>query len=276
MAVVVEPLSSTGGAAARARAEGSGSSAALEAVLKLLWSTLTLVGPRRLKPLLPRVYKHTTFYFDVGEQPFVGLTIDDGLCRGEAGASLVEDLRLLFHRHDAHATFFVCSRYLHGVEGEASKLVADGHELGNHLEEDLNGHYPRMGEAEFSAALARTTAAIEAIQGHGSVRWFRAPQGRLTRTMAAVVTQQGLRHALGDCYADDWAMEHNAKFVSTTMLRQVKRGSICITHMPERGFREHTLHSLTRLLEGLTARGIKCRTLSEMATLEQEQHGNRV
>ena len=242
-------------------------SALLEMPQKLLWSSLTLVGLRRLEPLLPRSYGETTFYFkDLADAPCVALTIDDGLSRGGADASWVARVQALLKRHNAHATFFVCSQYLEGVEAEAARLVADGHELGNHLEADMHMHYHRLSEADFAAALARTTAQLEAVEGVGAgcVRWFRAPQAVLTARMARVVAAQGLQSALGDVYCDDWAMARSPRYVSRTMLRQVKHGSVCIAHMPEANFREHTLASLEGLLDGLSARGIACLTLSEM------------
>ena len=179
---------------------------------------------------------------------------------------MVDDVCEILRKHGAHATFFVCQKYLDGVEASAAALVAEGHELGNHMSEDLNGHYPKLSEQAFDAELAQVTAAIETVAG-AKVRWFRAPQGMLTHRMAQVVRRQGLKHALGDAYCDDWAMAHNPRFVTRTLLRQSTHGSIVILHQPERGFREHTLAILRDLLEGLTARGFRCVTLSEMDAL---------
>ena len=239
-----------------------------QASLKLLWSGATLVGLRRLATLLPKQYADTAFFFD-GVESCVALTIDDGLCRrGEEGASLVEEVRELLARHNAQCTFFVCSKYLAGVEAAAGALVADGHELGNHMAEDLNMVYPKMAEAEFAAALRANTEAIEALPGAPRVRWFRAPQGVLSTAMSHAVQSQQLRHALGDAYCDDWAMSHNVPYVVRTLLRQVTPGSIIVLHMPEKGFREHTFRVLERLLDGLDERGLRCATLSECAELQ--------
>jgi hypothetical protein len=42
---------------------------------------------------------------------------------------------------------------------------------------------------------------------------------------------------------------------------QVQDGSIIIMHMPERGFRDHTLAAMAQLLAGLTERGLHVVTL---------------
>ena len=95
-----------------------------------------------------------------------------------------------------------------------------------------------------------------------------------------------MRHALGDAYCDDWCISDHT-FVANTLLRQVcaspaasrlcmhactracacaqvQDGSIIIMHMPERGFRDHTLAAMAQLLAGLTERGLHVVTLSEL------------
>ena len=241
----------------------------MEFGLKLLWSTASAIGLRRLMNMLPKAYKATTFFFDgVACKGHVGLTIDDGLCRNGPGPSMVAEVATLLKEHDARCTFFVCSEYLVGVEAEAEALVHEGHELGNHMTSDKQFYFHKLPAGEFEQQLRDATQAIEAVPGVGRVRWFRAPQALYTQSMERTVTSHGLRHALGDCYADDWAMEHNADFVARTILKQVRDGSVIVLHQPERGFREHTFAILRQVLEGLRAKGLKCRTLSEMASLE--------
>ena len=81
---------------------------------------------------------------------------------------------------------------------------------------------------------------------------------------AAMRSRKRLRHALGDAYCDDWAVQ-DPEWIANTMLSQVSDGSVIIVHMPERGFRPHLLRSLELLLDGLSARGYECATLSELS-----------
>ena len=57
----------------------------------------------------------------------VALTFDDGPRNG-----VVEELTAVLARHGVKATFFVCGADLARERGAAEKLVAAGHELGNH------------------------------------------------------------------------------------------------------------------------------------------------
>eukprot|EP00411_Alexandrium_monilatum_P118587 CAMPEP_0175683134 /NCGR_PEP_ID=MMETSP0097-20121207/26172_1 /TAXON_ID=311494 /ORGANISM="Alexandrium monilatum, Strain CCMP3105" /LENGTH=272 /DNA_ID=CAMNT_0016990037 /DNA_START=15 /DNA_END=831 /DNA_ORIENTATION=- len=218
-------------------------------------------------------YDDTLFYFDErthpGVQGCVALTIDDGFCRNGTECSLVSEVRELLQQHGARATFFLCSTYLPGLETEAQKLLEDGNEFANHM--TMDSHKWAGGPIEeFEADLRSCSNTLEALQHQACpheqrrLAWFRAPGGRLTSPMREVMRSQGLRHALGDCYCDDWCIE-DADYVAQTLLCQARSGSVIIMHMPERGFREHCLEALRQLLEGLAAKGLTCVTLSDLA-----------
>ena len=196
----------------------------METSLKWLWFTVTrVIGTRRICKWAGSMaaYGDTTFAYP-HVKGYVALTIDDGLCR-TGGCSLTTKVGQLLHEHDARATFFVCSDYLAGCEQEAAALLAAGNEFANHLTADRSGHYHKLAPDALRAELREATAAIQAL-GQSSVKWFRAPQGRLTRSMHAVITEEGMRHALGDAYCDDWCISDHA-FVADTLLRQV-----CASH----------------------------------------------
>ena len=237
----------------------------METALKCIWSCATACGTRKIGRVVSKFssYKDTAFFFE-GVEGHVALSIDDGLSRGGSSTSLAGDVLELLQKHNAHCTFFVCSKYLENVQAEAAALIAAGNEFGNHLEEDKFG-YSKLPEEQFEAALQSTTEAIESVPG-AQVRWFRAPQGVFTSRMFRVTARKGLRHAIGDAYCDDWAIS-DGKWVAKMLLKQAKAGSIIIMHMPERGLREHTLEALSLLLDGLSSRGLKCLTLSEMESL---------
>jgi peptidoglycan/xylan/chitin deacetylase (PgdA/CDA1 family) len=265
-----------------------------QTLLKSFWSLATTIGLRRLGRVLQRYipgYSDTIFFFENGENNnnnnnnnnnkttvngFVALTIDDGLSRGGLESSLVPQVLALLKKYNAHATFFVCTNYLVPLSSQAVDLVSEGHELGNHLKEDLSGYYCNLSRDEFQKEIRCANEALDDIDGGlvgGGVRWFRAPQGRMTRVMQEVVAAEGMQSALGDCYCDDWAFADSnsnaSHVVAPLMLRQVQLGgSIAVLHMPERGFREASLQALEEFLQGTTGKNLRCITLIEMARLD--------
>mmetsp|Transcript_24593 Transcript_24593/g.73499 ORF Transcript_24593/g.73499 Transcript_24593/m.73499 type:complete len:254 (-) Transcript_24593:33-794(-) len=242
-------------------------------LLKCWWSMVSRIGSRRLcaaaRFLIPR-YRSTLFFSEVppGGCARVALTIDDGICRGEAADSLAPAVVELLQRHGARATFFVCSDYC--SPDAAAALLAAGCELGNHLKRDQP--YALAAADAFEADLLECDELIRRCHAEtppptGAAergRWYRSPQGVLTRRMRDVLARQrGMVHVLGDAYCDDWAVDDPA-FISRTLLRMAQPGSIIIMHMPEAKCRRWCLDALRLLLEGLGERGLACVTLSEL------------
>eukprot|EP00929_Paragymnodinium_shiwhaense_P106728 TRINITY_DN72336_c0_g1_i1.p1 TRINITY_DN72336_c0_g1~~TRINITY_DN72336_c0_g1_i1.p1 ORF type:complete len:323 (-),score=45.85 TRINITY_DN72336_c0_g1_i1:79-1047(-) len=235
----------------------------------LLWSVVGAVGSRHVTAAVPQVlpqYEDTVFEYAASEYPavagLVALTIDDGICRqADASRSMLTEVLALLRNHSAHATFFLSSEYVR--PGDLERLTAAGHEVANHLPKDKS--YADYSATAFEAAFLETQRMLKPhLDPHGR-RWFRAPQGRLTEAMVGVLRAWNVTHVLGDCYADDWMLEKSgAEVVASLYLRQVSPGSIMITHMPERGFREHTLESLKLILAGLAEQNLRAVTLRDL------------
>ena len=83
--------------------------------------------------------------------------------------------------------------------------------------------------------------------------------------MARVLEQEGYSLVLCDAFGMDTVC--GAAYVARHLLRTVRGGSVVLMHMPERGFREHNLAAMGRVLDGLARRGLRCRTLSELHAL---------
>lgn len=244
--------------------------------MKSMWTILSKLGLRNLSyaaTSLSRTYRDTVCYYSSKRHPsvkgHVALTIDDGFCRNGPEKSMAEDVRSLLQTYGATATFFICSDYLEGLDDVARAYLQDGHEFANHCPKDRE--YASLSPADFEAALLSTSRAIEKVPCPGSSQgkppcWFRAPQANLTASMMETVKRHGMRHALGDCYCDDWAIE-DPEYISRTLLGQVDHGSIIVLHFPERGFREHCFRALELLLHGLSQRGLSCVTLSALDEL---------
>ena len=199
-------------------------------------------------------------------QGLVALTIDDGLCRHGAERTWWMLSQLCFARmaptlrsSSAQSIWLASSMLLRNSSRKATSWAII-------WQRTSTLSIPRLKPEAFDTALGAATSAIEAAAPGVKLRWFRAPQGIMTSTMAESVRQHGLKSALGDAYADDWAMAHNMAFVARTILQQATSGSIIILHQPEVGYREHTLTILQRFgrLDCGQPRAV---TLSEMEAL---------
>jgi peptidoglycan/xylan/chitin deacetylase (PgdA/CDA1 family) len=185
-------------------------------------------------------------------EPLVALTIDDG--PDPATTPLVlEQLR----EHDARATFFLIGSRVTGRELLVRAIVAERHELGNHLMHDRPSI--RLPADTFAADLLRTGQILESF---APVRWARPSSGWYTSAMVAAVERMGYRCALGSVYPID-ATIPSAAFAARYILRNTRPGAVLVLH-DGGGRGRRTARVLAKVLPELRARGYQVVSLGEL------------
>src|SRR3954464_1282628 len=130
---------------------------ALVSIALGLWT-----APRWLVPWIAA--RSPRFFSAVGtRETVVALPLDDGPDPTHTPAIL----RLL-REHDARATFFYISGNVPGAESVVADVVAQGHELGNHLTREEPSI--RLSPPAFVAAMRE---AGRVLSRFGPVRWLR-------------------------------------------------------------------------------------------------------
>ncbi|WP_344967748.1 polysaccharide deacetylase family protein [Streptosporangium fragile] len=180
----------------------------------------------------------------------VALTFDDG--PGPYTRPLLDVLA----RHRARATFFVLGRMVvDDGPGTVRRMVAEGHELGNH-----SWSHPVLSElsrARIRWQLLRTQLVVEQATG---VRMtvMRPPYGATDLRVTAESRRQGLAQVLWNVDTLDW----RDRKVSVVVRRaaRIRPGSIVLLH----DIHPSTVTAVPRLLRRLAARGYTFVTLSEL------------
>lgn len=205
---------------------------------------------RRLEKANPRV-----LYAVDAATKAVALTIDDGPDPVTTPAILD-----VLARNGAHATFFIITSRVPGNEALLRRMLAEGHELGNHLLRDEPSI--RLSPAEFERQLRESD---DVLSRFAAVRWFRPGSGKFDPPMLNTIEQHGYRCALGSAYPFDpqirWSW-FSRRFILST----VRAGSVVILHdWGSKGRR--TVKTLSNLLPTLRARGFRVVTLTELEEL---------
>jgi peptidoglycan/xylan/chitin deacetylase (PgdA/CDA1 family) len=213
----------------------------------VLWT-----APEWLITRLARWYPGCLYHVPT-DQSMVALTIDDGP-DPVSTPSILAELR----RHEARATFFLITDRLRNQEPLVSRLVAEGHELGNHFTRDRPGIL--LGSSAFEADLLR---ADYALTPWGRPVWARPASGWYSQAMIGVMARHGYRCALGSVYPFD-ATIPSVAWASSYILRNVRAGAIVILH--DGGSRgRRTARVLAEVLPKLRRRGYRVVSLSELA-----------
>ncbi len=188
-------------------------------------------------------------------RPLVALTIDDG-----PDAQTTPLILDVLQEYNARATFFLISGRVTGNEALVRRMVAAGHELGNHLTADEPSI--QLPLAEFERKLLKADAVLKQF---GGARWARPGSGWYNQEMLDIMAAQDYRCALGSVYPYDPQIG-SAWFSTRYILWKVKPGDIIVLHdYGSRGRR--TARTLAAILPELQRRGYKVVTLSELVAL---------
>jgi chitooligosaccharide deacetylase len=192
----------------------------------------------------------------------IALTFDDG------PSAWTEPLLDLLAAHEAHATFFVMGSAVAARPQTLQRIVAEGHELGNHswshphLARDCDDEQVRL-------ELERTSHAIEELTAT-TVHRFRCPYYDVDARVEAVAATLGLTHTRGDLTPPDWRAGVRSGFLATLVLQLARDEEVLGLHdgIPpdeqEGASRAVTVEAVATFLPRLRERGYECVTASSL------------
>src|SRR5829696_9001958 len=189
--------------------------------------------------------------------PLVALSFDDS-----PHATSTPRILDVLAAHDAHATFFTIGERVAGNEEIVRRLIAEGHELGNHMMSDAPS--ARLPAAEFERQLLQTH---ELLAPFGPVRWFRPGHTWFNRRMLDQIYRHGDRCAMASAYALEF-LPVPAPYAARHILLNVRPGGVIILH-DGTADQERTVGVLQRVLPALRRRGYQVVTISELAAAGQ-------
>ena len=225
---------------------------------KVIWSILSFPGQRFMgKILFP---ESSISHMDVDDA--VAFTIDDGFCGlDNPDGCMVNEVRELFKKYEATATFFITGSHCSNVKiSDIHKLLSDGHELANHNMYDYP--YNKHSKSIFLSDLNSTHSVLSKYTDT-KLKWYRAPHAKISDNMQNVIDSQNMIHVISDAFANDTAIP-DPEWISKLILNQVKPGSIIVIHMPERNIREWNYKAMELTLSGLKGMNLDIVNLTEL------------
>jgi peptidoglycan/xylan/chitin deacetylase (PgdA/CDA1 family) len=191
----------------------------------------------------------------------VALTFDDG------PSEWTEPILDVLAANDARATFFVIGSIASERVDVLRRMVAEGHEVGNHT-----WSHPHLAidcdEACVRAELTRTNRELEDLLGSAPTR-FRAPHYDVDARVAAIARSLGLEHTRGDVTPPDWYAGLTAPFIATQVLQQAWDGAVIGLHdgvppSDRGGTRQPTADAIAIIVPRLRERRFQCMTASAL------------
>lgn len=191
----------------------------------------------------------------------VALTFDDG-----PDPAVTPKVLDALAAHGARATFFVIGRHVEAHPDLAARIVAEGHQLGNHTQghaRTLNLRSARVMQAEIERAEATLRSVPSGPVGRPP---YRPPVGLKSPPLARAAQRLGLEVVMWSLHARD-TRGASAEAIATRVLDRVRPGDIVLLHDghdlggPPR---MATAEALPTILQGLAQRGLEAVTVETL------------
>lgn len=183
----------------------------------------------------------------------VALTFDDGPTPEGVDAVLAE-----LGPRGIHATFFLIGNRMKKFPGQAERLVAAGHELGNHT----FSHQRNLGRSQqfYAEEIAKTRALLQAAGSE--TKLFRPPFGKRLIGLPLEVERAGYRTIMWDVEDQPEKFTEPRSFAQD-ILSRVRPGSIILIH-PMYRHNQVARDALPIILDGLQSQGYEVVTITEL------------
>ena len=163
------------------------------------------------------------------------------------GAEDMESILSTLKNHNCNATFFVLGTWAEQNPEIMKKIVADGHEIGNHSYNHT--HYTAMSQNEMLADIDKCNKAIKDTSGI-SPTLFRAPSGDYNNSVIETVHSKNMEYIQWSIDSLDWR-GLTCEQMLERIIPKTKSGDILLFHNDT----AHTAESLDKILTELEKKG---------------------
>ncbi|MBT63413.1 MAG: hypothetical protein CML13_09410 [Puniceicoccaceae bacterium] len=193
------------------------------------------------------------------QEQIVCLTFDDGPNSG------TKELLDLFKLEDVKATFFVKGKEVSKEPDICRKIIAEGHEIGNHTY--THPHLPELASIEAIREEIASTQSIIETTAQVTPTVFRAPYLNINDDVYTVLGELDLVSIHSNRHTQDWKPDITADEVFKLATESTQAGDIVLMH----DWSPATREAMPRIIETLRAKGLRFVTVSEMLAQQTKQ-----
>ncbi|MCK2217570.1 polysaccharide deacetylase family protein [Actinomadura sp. ATCC 31491] len=190
----------------------------------------------------------------------IALTFDDG--PGKYAGTLLDTLK----KYDAKATFFLEGQYAKSRPQYVKRMVAEGHELGNH-----SYSHPDFTKSEPGAIRNEIQKTQDAVKKAAGVepKLLRPPYGLADLTVSDIAEEYGMPIILWTAGSEDWSSK-NVEAIKKKTLEVAKPGGIILMH----DWVKQTVDAMPSIVKSLQNKGYHLVTVSEVVKGENLEPGD--
>ena len=198
------------------------------------------------------------YYHVPTTEKVVALTFDDG-----PHPRFTDEILGILEKEKIRATFFVIGSNVETYPAVVQRVIAAGHEIGNHTY-----RHPIVNtvtDEQLEEEINKTDAILREI-GYSGNNLFRPPQGKCSKTMPALLERTNKTTILWNIDTRDWTHRPSEEIVDE-IKNHVCGGDIILLHDYVSG-ESTTIPALKKLIPMLKEQGYQFVTVSELLSLK--------
>lgn len=182
----------------------------------------------------------------------VYLTFDDG-----PTPEITEWTMLQLRMYNVKATFFCVGKNIEAQPLLFEKLLAEGHTVGNHTYNHVNGWKTKDENYLENVEIAARLGLDSRYKNSKLQNLFRPPYGKITFSQARKLRKLGYKIIMWDVLSADFDVSITAEKCLKNITSNLANGSVIVFHDSKKAFR-NLEYVLPKTLEFLKTHGYKC------------------
>ncbi len=196
--------------------------------------------------LVKKIYPSFMWDMKASEQKTIYLTFDDG--PHPAATPFVLDTLQQFN---AKATFFCIGKNVEEQPVIYSRILQEGHNIGNHTHNHFNGY--KTPDEDYINNIKQASTLIQSSL-------FRPPYGRITKFQARLVQQMGFKIIMWNVLSGDFDIKLSKESCAQNVILNATNGSIIVFHDSLKAF-DKLQYALPKVLEFFRNQGYTFSTI---------------
>jgi peptidoglycan-N-acetylglucosamine deacetylase len=196
------------------------------------------------------IYDHKTT-----NQPIIALTFDDGPTKK------TPDILAILKKHKIKATFFINGIDIEKYPIETRKIIAEGHEVGNHTYSHKRMIFKTLG---FIKKEIESTDSLIYARGYKHEILFRPPYGKKLLLLPYYLSKNKRKTIMWDVEPESIkAIKSDSRKIANYTIENTKNGSIILLHVMKDP-KNISLNAVESIIVGLKKKGFVFLGVSEM------------
>ena len=164
----------------------------------------------------------------------------------------------ILKKHNVKVTFFMTGGWIDSYPEDVKKIIADGHDLGNHSEN--HKQMSQLSAQECKDEIMKVHSKVKALTGY-EMTLFRPPYGDYNNTLVQTVKECGYQCIQWDVDSLDWK-DYGVDSILRTVCehKHLGNGSIILCHNGAK----YTAEALDTMITNLKAQGYELVPISQL------------